>query len=818
MVVNHDEGPRENEIPILVVDDFKHNLDLMDILLTGEGFTNVILTEAGEQALDILANRDDIGVVILDLVMPGMDGYEVCKRIAGNPKTQHIPIIVVTGASLRQNEAVQESFNAGATDFLHKPLNEVELFARIRVALALYRERILRQASMRKIAENEIRFRAIINQAPIGIAQTNEQGRLLIVNDNFCTFTGYDVDLLRKLTIHDLCVDEEGRANTRQLLADASTHGAHLAETRLQPKHGDPMWVSLSASLLNDPGIPERTYILSIENITERKQAKDALDKAHKLLTSHVENSPLAVIEWDRNFRVARWTPMAERIFGWSSGEVVGKHPDEWSFVHDEDRRDMNESMAKLMSGEQPRSLIRSRSIRKDGAVIYCEWYNSAIFDDDGNLISVMSLVQEVTARKRAETALMQATRQAEAANRAKGLFLANMSHEIRTPLNGVIGMTSLLLGTELTEEQGTYVEVIRSSSDALLNIINDILDLSKIESGKLMLEEQPFDLQECIESAMDIVAPAANQKKVRLICRVDPSTPQRLVGDVTRLRQVLLNLLSNAVKFTDTGEVTVKAYSSTRRDRRMDVHFAVKDTGIGIAPTQQHRLFEAFSQADESTTRKYGGTGLGLTICKRLVKLMEGDIGVESTPGVGSTFYFSICVSPCDDLLETTRAEHNRRSRFAAEPSSAPVTNQQSGIQPTVAYAALAERHPLRILLAEDNPVNQKVAVHLLRKLGYRADVASDGQETLAAVARQPYDVVLLDVQMPVMDGLQAAQEICQRLPPEQRPYMIAQTAGVMPNERDACLKAGIQGFIGKPININELAIQLEKCPARKP
>jgi len=400
-----------------------------------------------------------------------------------------------------------------------------------------------------------------------------------------------------------------------------------------------------------------------------------------------------------------------------------------------------------------------------------------------------MSLVQDVTARKHAESALMLATQQAKAASQAKGLFLANMSHEMRTPLHGILGMTSMLLDTQLSEEQQGFVETIRNSSDALLITINDVLDISKIESNKLDLEDHPFDLRECIETSLDIVAPIANQKELQLQYFIEPDVPAQVKGDVARVRQVLLNLLSNAVKFTEQGEVSVHLSAKPRDEQQLDLHFSVRDTGIGIPEKFRSRLFDTFTQADESTTRKYGGTGLGLAISKRLVNLMDGELSLQSTIGEGSVFYFSI-------LVRSVAHE----SPVPGPPSLKIVTTD------------LGEHHPLRILLAEDNPVNQKVAIHLLRKLGYRADVASNGQEAVEAAVRQPYDVILLDVQMPVMDGLTAAQEICKRLPVEQRPHLIAQTAGVMPDERTACRRAGIQGFVGKPIKIEALATQLQQ------
>ncbi|MCB9077722.1 MAG: response regulator [Anaerolineaceae bacterium] len=657
-----------------------------------------------------------------------------------------------------------------------------------------------------------------------------------------------------------------------------------------------------------------------------------------------VQHSPVAIVTTDLDHRVASWNPAAEELFGYTPAMAIGHDLDNL-VANTETIQTEAQHITQLTASGEPVHVLTKR-VHQDGSLMDVE-LSSLPISVGGEQLGNIIIYHDITELQRAR-------KDAEAANEAKSAFLATMSHEIRTPMNGVIGMTSLLLDTKLTAEQRDYTETIRNSGDALLTIINDILDFSKIEAGKIELENRPFDLRECLEGALDLLATKAMEKGLDLAYHIDINTPEIIAGDVTRLRQILINLLSNAVKFTPSGEIVISVEARPVEPDLMleksppalppsepdapppvfELHFAVRDTGIGIPESRMHRLFQAFSQVDASTTRRYGGTGLGLVISKHLTQLMGGTMWVESEPGEGTTFHFTIQTEAIPNLTYSHLHEvqpklsgkrvlivddntTNRRiltlqaeswgmvPQAAAVPSEALAwlkagipfdlaildmqmpemdgitlaaeiqrlkldfprvmltsLGQQEAIsrasQAGIEFAAfmskplkpsqlfdvlvsifsdqpmrfrprektpealldstMGQRLPLRILLAEDHPTNQKLALRLLERLGYRADVAANGLEALEALERQPYDVILMDMQMPEMDGLDTTRHIRSHWPRDRGPHIIAMTANAMQGDRELCLAAGMDDYVSKPIRVEELIRALSESKAYDP
>ncbi len=864
--------------------------------------------------------------------------------------------------------------------------------ASLYVAYELERHRVDIEERTLALRASEERYRELFENANDIIYTHDLAGSFLSINEEAERLTGYTREEARTKNIADIVAPEHLAVAIQTTMRQLAGENPPPYELDILAKDGRRMTVEVHSRLISEAGQPVAVLGI-VRDVTERHQAEEALRRSEEHFRALIENAMdvISVLAADGTIRYA--SPSIERVLGFAPGEWVGRNA--FEFLHADDHVAIVEGFMRDLHNVGNGLPIEFRIRRKDGAWRVIEALGTNLLDNSA-IGGVVINARDITERKQVEEELRTAKEVAEAASRAKSEFVANMSHEIRTPMNGIIGMTELALSTELTPDQVEYLQLVKTSADSLLQVINDILDFSKIEAGKLDIEPVEFNLHDSLQSTMSTLAVRARQKQLDLNWHIAPDVPVALVGDSGRLRQILVNLVGNAIKFTEQGAVRVEVEIADCELRNADVEegqfkirnpqsaielrFVVRDTGIGIAAEQRAHIFEAFSQADSSTTRKYGGTGLGLTISARLVELMGGRIWVESAAGRGSTFHFTIRFSrqpaPCrhpvpeellllrglpvlivdpdagsrgaledilaawqmqpvgvdgvpaalvhmalaqqigrpfalilldasnsgPDLAEQIDADprfagatimmlvdgrsaapapdgqHGIAARLAKpvsqsellnafllvlgvradspsevaaaaahgdlEPAAPEVSRVQplaagAGVEPSDAefrapYAAL--RTCLHVLLAEDNPVNQRLTVRLLEKRGHTVVVAANGTEALAALEREPFDVVLMDVQMPEMDGLEATVEIrrreraageldlVKRAAPAARDALherretphhipiIAMTAHAMQGDEERCLQAGMDAYVAKPIRSEELLKKIDQ------
>lgn len=526
-------------------------------------------------------------------------------------------------------------------------------------------------------------------------------------------------------------------------------------------------------------------------DLEEQKESLQRSNDVSRRLAAVVESSNDAIATMNRSGFLTSWNRAAEDLFGYKSHEILGEHVSiliPFRFV----KRSLY-ILDRLADGE-PINHFEAKRVHANGKEIDVSIAMSPLLDAESKLVGFSKIVRDITERKKAEGELAQAKIKAQQASVAKTQFLANVSHEIRTPMHGLLGMTDVLLGTDLTSEQRDGLEIVKASTLDLKSLIDELLDFSKIESGKVELQDAPYSISAIARGAVKLFAQSALQKNIDLVVQISPEVPKYVHGDPNRIRQILNNLVSNAVKFTDEGKVQIELQVEVSEDLERRLRIEVIDTGIGLPPGSSKSVFEPFTQADGSITREYGGTGLGLAICKQLVTLLEGQIGVQSEEGIGSTFWFCIPMRP------------------ALEPRG-----QEAGHGARISNPDDSDEPPRTVLVVEDNAINRRVVSAMLGQLGYRIDSAINGDEALRKLDAQRFDVVLMDCQMPVMDGLEATRKLRERKCYNNLP-VIAMTAQARSEERDACIAAGMDDHLVKPVTKDMLSAMLSKHLSREP
>ncbi len=635
-----------------------------------------------------------------------------------------------------------------------------------------------------ELRHREERLRDLIEGSRDVIIETDAYGRFTFVNRAIQAMLGFrPEDVIgkhittlvhpqwRETVVAHYREQRESRTNSTYLEFPCLTTG------------GAEIWVGQHARAVLRNGEVIAFHAISRE-LTALHEAERAKREAEKRFEAFMDNSPAIALIKDSDDRVIFLNDTLARLLGKRRDDVLGVRASELLPQGVYQMVRSSEEIV-LQHGQHMRVVETFRT--PDGQERH--WLmNKFQVPGPENTVCLGAFGVDVTDRITLEIDLADARDAALASARQQSEFLAMMSHEIRTPMNGVMGMLGVLLDSDLTADQRDLAQTARESADALLSLLNDILDFTKIEAGKLDFEMHDFEVRRTIESVLDLLRDTARGKSLALRCDVDPAVPIRVRGDAGRLRQVLMNLIGNALKFTSQGSVSIQVKSAAEGALR----FAVTDTGIGIPEEAQQRLFMPFVQADSSTTRRFGGTGLGLAISRRLVELMGGEIGVESTLGKGSTFAFTAQFEPAQELTMTSL--ESEAQHLALDGPSPPATRTRRG----------------RILVAEDNAVNQKVALRQLEKLGHRADVVVNGLEALEALQRVPYDLVLMDCHMPEMDGYAATRVI--RARETRRMPILALTASAMAEDRDRCIASGMDDILTKPVRESELAAALQK------
>ena len=712
----------------------------------------------------------------------------------------HTGVNVVAGGNLDYQIATD-----GADEFAELAQSINYMSGKLKASTQRLGEEIAERTKAVAMRENEARFKAWFELPLIGIAITSPEMGWIEVNDYLCSMLGYERKEVVKMTWSELTHPEDIVADVTQF--ERTMHGeidGYSLEKRFLRKTGEILHTELAVRCVRLADGTADYFVALLQDITKRKQAEKVLAESKARLLSANENIKLAeraakagAYNWNFKTGETKWSDEFFRLFGLDPANNKASYETWQSALHPDDLNEAEMQVADAIRDRKP-LFHEYRVVLPGGSARWIAGHGDLIYDDAGEPSNLIGFCIDVTERKQNEAELeghrhhlqelvdqrtaelARAKEAAETANIAKSSFLANMSHEIRTPMNGIIGMANILRREGATSQQLKRLDTIDASAQHLLSVINDVLDISKIEAGKFELEEAPVVVSSLMANVSSILSERVKAKGIHLLIEAE-HLPHNLVGDPTRLQQALLNYATNAVKFTENGTVTVRALKQEETADSVMVRFEVRDTGIGIEPEVMSRLFTTFEQADNSMTRKYGGTGLGLAITKRLAELMGGEAGAESTLGVGSTFWFAVKLKKGDEKAASTEtavdAEAEIRRRYAGH----------------------------RILVVDDEPINREVALMQLEAVDLVVDTAEDGSEAVAMARKNNYAAILMDMQMPKLNGLEATREI-HHLPGYRDTPIIAMTANAFVEDKAKCLEAGMNDFLIKPFDPDQL------------